>query len=152
MSAFAPIADVRARVSLCRMIRFYSIDIEIAFDCARSDLVSFHWLDMAADFRIPDDDKRLLRVSFDADAIVRILDEMPLSTESDPATWEGLVPHNFAYRIEGTAFPEQQSSDWREVAGPVKHFRFVTGNGCLDVLTSGGPRFSFLPAPGRIEA
>ena len=149
---FRPVADVWVRVSLSRMIRFYPIDIEIPFDCARSELVSFQWQDMSADFRIPDDDERLLLVSFDTDAIIRILDEMPLSTESDPATWEGLVPHNFAYRIEGASFPGQQSSAWREVAGPVKHFRFVTGNGCLDVLTSGDPRISFPPVPGKMSA
>lgn len=128
------------------MIRFYPLDVGVAFDCVHSNLLSFDWQALTADFFVPDDGERLLRISFDAQPIIRILDEFPLSTESDPATWQGLIPHHFAYRVEGAAFPEQQSSVWREVVGPVNHFQFITGNGCLDVLTSGEPTFTLIPA------
>jgi hypothetical protein len=129
------------------MIRFYPIDAGITFDCAKSELLSFNWRETTADFLVPDNIKQLLRVSFQSDAIVRILDEFPLSTESDPATWQGHVPHHFAYRVEGAAFESQQSSTWLEVAGPVNHFQFLTANGCLDVLTSSTPQFSIVTLP-----
>ncbi|MBH0114109.1 hypothetical protein I5E68_14285 [Novosphingobium sp. YJ-S2-02] len=127
------------------MIRYHPIDIGFPVASVDSDLVCFHWQNMAADFVIPGDENHLLRISFDSDAIVRILDEMPLSTESDPATWEGLVPYHFAYRVEGAAFVEQQSPSWREIVGPVTHFQFVTGSACLDVLTPGTPTFALIP-------
>jgi hypothetical protein len=128
------------------MIHFHPLDVGFAFDGFRSDLASFNWQACAADFFVPDDDERLLRISFEGDVIIRILDEFPLSTESDPATWRGLVPHHFAYRVEGAAFPEQQSSVWREMMGPINHFQFITGSGCLDVLTAGEPTFKLISA------
>lgn len=128
------------------MIRFHPIDLGFAFDSLHSDLVSFDWQARAAYFFVPDDDRRLLRISFEADAIIRILDEFPLSTESDAKTWQGLVPNHFAYRVDGAAFPDQQSPVWREVVGSANHFQFITGNGCLDVLTPGEPAFTLIAA------
>jgi hypothetical protein len=128
------------------MIRYHPIDAGIAIASPISDLVCFHWQDMAADFVVYGDKAHLLRVSFDSDAIVRILDEMALSTESDPATWQGLIPYQFAYRVEGAAFAEQQSPTWLEVTGPINHFQFITGNACLDVLTPGEPIFTLVPS------
>lgn len=148
----APIADLRTGMAELAMIRFYPIDAGVPLDSLRSDLVCLHWQEMAADFVIPGDDAHLLRVSFDSDAIIRVLDEMPLSTESDPTTWHGLVPNHFAYRVEGAAFVEQQSPTWREVIGAVHHFQFVTGNGCLDVVTSSAPEFSLVPSLRRMSA
>ncbi len=64
---------------------------------------------IAADFVLPDDDTRLLRVSFERQCIIRVLDEMPLSTEQDDTPNEGLVSGYFAYRLEGAAFARLQS-------------------------------------------
>ena len=147
-----PMADTRDGVAELEMISFYPIDAGVPLDSLRSDLVCLHWQEMAADFVIPGDDAHLLRVSFDSDAIIRVLDEMPLSTEDDPVTWQGLIPNHFAYRIEGAAFVEQQSPTWREVIGPVHHYRFVTGNGCLDVITPSAPEFSLISSLRGISA
>jgi hypothetical protein len=45
--------------------------------------------------------------------IVRILDEMPLSIETDPSASQGLVPNHFAYRVEGAPFSVSQSEAWQ---------------------------------------
>jgi hypothetical protein len=91
---------------------------------------------------LPDDEAHLLRVSFDKACIIRILDEMPLSTEKDDTPNEGLVPEHFAYRLEGAAFARLQSGTWKEVNAPVTHYQFITGWGCLDVLTGATPAFT----------
>lgn len=91
---------------------------------------------------MPHDDAHLLRVSFNKPCIVRILDEMPLSTEEDDTPNEGLVPEHFAYWLEGAAFARVQSSVWKDVLGPVTHYQFVTGCACMDVLTAATPTFA----------
>ena len=67
---------------------------------------------------------------------------MPLSTEEDDTTNEGLVSEHFAYRLEGAAFARLQSGAWKEVNAPVTHYQFVTGWACLDVLTAATPVFA----------
>jgi hypothetical protein len=116
----------------------------VPLQASRSDLVSFEWStnSITADFILPDDDAHLLRVSFDKQCIVRILDEMPLSTEENDTPNEGLVSEHFAYWLEGAAFARFQSSSWKEVSGPVTHYQFVTGWACLDVLTAATPAFA----------
>jgi hypothetical protein len=111
----------------------------VPLQVSRSDLVSFEWSTngITADFILPDDDAHLLRVSFDKRCIVRILDEMPLSTEQNDTPNEGLVSEHFAYWLEGAAFASLQSSAWKEVSAPVTHYQLVTGWACLDVLTAG---------------
>jgi len=116
----------------------------VPLQASRSDLVSFEWSTngITADFILPDDDAHLLRVSFDKQCIVRILDEMPLSTEENDAPNEELVSEHFAYWLEGAAFARLQSIVWKEVSAPVTHYQFVTGWACMDVLTSATPAFA----------
>ena len=113
---------------------------------SRSDLASLHWSTngIAADFVLPHDEAHLLRVSFDRQCIIRILDEMPLSTEEGDTPNEGLVSEHFAYRLEGAAFARFQSRAWKEVNAPVTHCQFVTGWACLDVLTAATPAFAIV--------
>ena len=108
------------------MLKYLPIDAGITFDTASSDLLGFDWQSQCADFVIPGDEHNVLRVSFSSDVIVRMLDEMALSTETDPACWEGLVPSHFAYRVEGDSFPEAQSEAWK-YRSSVEHYRFITG-------------------------
>jgi hypothetical protein len=116
-------------------------------DSDHADLLRFDWRTGTAEFMMHDD-ARILTVSFDADVIVRMLDEFPLSTESSSAEWSGLVPHHFAYRLEGDPFYEAQSEAWRSVQGsPPRHYRFLTGAGCLDVITVAVPRFGIVANP-----
>ena len=125
------------------MPRYSPIDLDQPLQASRSDLVSFEWSTngITADFILPGDDVHVLRVSFDKPCIVRILDEMALSTEQDDTPSDGLVPEHFAYRLEGAAFARLQSSAWKKVHEPVAHYRFVTGWGCMDVLTGATPAF-----------
>jgi len=125
------------------MPKYSPINIGVPLQASRSDLVSFKWSTngIAADF-ILSDDAHLLRVSFDRECIVRILDEMPLSTEGDDTPNEGLVSEHFAYRLEGAAFARLQSDPWKLVNAPVTHYQFVTGRACLDVLTAATPAFA----------
>lgn len=128
------------------MLRYFPLDAGLIFNSVSSDLLGFDWQSRWADFSIPEDGEHLLRVSFRNDVIVRMLDEMALSTETDPATWEGLVPNHFAYRVEGDCFSVAQSEAWK-CGLQVEHYRFVTGWGCLDVLTSLPPDFVVIPKP-----
>ena len=122
--------------------------IETAFSlkASESDLLSLRWETngLAADFILPDDPTHALQVSFDRPCIVRLLDEMPLSTEEDDTSNVGLRSDHFAYRVEGARFARTQSQAWKEISGPVTHYQFVTGWGCMDVLSGGSPVFSMV--------
>ena len=126
------------------MPTYNPIDIGVPLQASRSDLASFEWSTngITADFILPDDDAHLLRVSFDRPCIIRILDEMPLSTEENDTPNEGLVSEHFAYRLDGATFARLQSSAWKEASGPVTHYQFVTGWACMDVLTAAIPAFA----------
>ena len=108
------------------------------------DLLTLQWQTngISADFILRDDDAHILRVLFGRPCIVRILDEMSLSTEEDETPDEGLVNYHFAYRLKGSRFALMQSEMWKETMGPVSHYRFITGWACVDVLSGGAPSFS----------
>ncbi len=126
---------------------YQPIDVGVSIIAASSDLVAFQWQvnGIVADFVIPSDDKHVLRISFDQQCIVRILDEMPLSTEMASAESRGLVPNHFAYKVLGSTFEATQSPSWREIGGPVTHYQFITGWACMDVLSAAEPTFSVAP-------
>jgi hypothetical protein len=128
------------------MPTYFPLEATLEFDCVRSDLLRFDWQERAADFALPDDEGRVLRVKFHGEVIVRMLDEMPLSIETDPSTSMGRVAHHFAYRVEGAPFSENQPEVWRGTLGALKHYQFVTGWGCLDVLSGSEPEFKVMAA------
>jgi hypothetical protein len=145
------------------MIRYSPIETPAGWtDPDFADLLSFDWRTSTAEFifyeretptSLGPKSEQILVVTFDAaDVIVRMLDEFPLSTESDPKDWEGLVLHHFAYLVEGDPFLTAQSSAWRSMAPNLKHYRFMTGSGCLDVITSATPRFGILDADRDADA
>jgi hypothetical protein len=129
------------------MATYHPLEAPVPIDCVRSDLLRFDWQDGYADFALPDDEAQVLRVSFFGGVIVRMLDETFLSTETDPSKAQGIVPHHFAYRVEGAPFGQGQPEVWQAIRGPVNHYLFVTGGGCLDVLTRSEPVFTVVPAP-----
>jgi hypothetical protein len=135
------------------MPRYSPIEIPVPLAASGSDLVAFRWDTggVVADFLLPDDDERAIRMTFNKPCIIRILDEMPLSTENDSRS-EGLVPDHFAYRVEGSAFVDAQSEAWMLVNAPVTHYRFITGWACMDVLSSGQPSFTVIERPSARSA
>jgi hypothetical protein len=128
------------------MPRYSPIEIPVSLAASLSDLVEFRWNanGIVADFLISEDHERALRVTFNKQCIVRILDEMPLSTESDNGPRQGTIPNHFAYRVEGSTFVDAQSEAWKMVNSPVSHYRFVTGCACMDVLSSAQPVFAVI--------
>lgn len=128
------------------MPKYFPIDAGVSFNCVQSDLLAFSWNAdgcLSADFILPRTEGRALRVRFNGPTIVRLLDEMPLSTENDTKR-EGTVPRHFAYRVEGSTFANTQSETWKSVCHPVHHYRFVTGGGCMDVLSKAEPSFEIV--------
>lgn len=140
------IADIGSAGQYGSMPIYEAIEMGVHLRAVASDLLAFNWTTngIAADFILPDDDAHALRVSFDRPCIVRLFDEMALSTEEEDTPNEGLVPNHFAYRLEGARFSRSQSETWKEVSGPVAHYQFVTGWCCMDVLSGGSPSFSIV--------
>jgi hypothetical protein len=67
------------------MPKYHAIEQPLEIKSSLSDLIALSWQDggIVADFIIPSNGEQALRVHFDKTHIVRILDEMPLSTESE---------------------------------------------------------------------
>ena len=122
--------------------RYFPIDAGVDFDCVQSDLLAINWKEdsLSADFILPGAQGRALRIRFKGSTIVRLLDEMPLSTEMGSKN-EGLVSRHFAYRVEGSTFADTQSEAWKLAFHPVCHYEFITGLGCMDVLSRAEPSF-----------
>ena len=87
----------------------------------------------------------ILQVFFANDCIVRILDEMAISTESASERWQGLVPHHFGYRVEDDPFVDRQSETWRIVHEPFDHYVFHTDDSCVNILSGNQPYFALVP-------
>lgn len=121
------------------MPTFFPIESPVAFQCVNSEMKSLLWRDrgIVADFNIPQS-HNVLRVQFDHVHVLRVLDEMLISTENEPGS-EGLVPNHFAYRVEGSLFWSSQSEVVREANPDAKHYRFITGWTCLDVISDRAP-------------
>lgn len=130
------------------MPTYFPIEAPEAFECVNSDLKSLSWQrgEVVADFDIPQSAK-VLRVQFDRVHVVRVLDEMPLSTENEPSPSEGLVPNHFAYRVEGALFWSSQSEALYANTPNAKHYRFITGWTCLDVIADAPPLLTVQAKP-----
>jgi hypothetical protein len=128
------------------MAEYEPIDPGVPLRASMSDLIAFRWQtnSIEADFIIPGDDAHLMSVRFNSPCIVRLLDEMPLSTEENGSANTGLVPEHFAYRVRNAAFESMQSIAWKETSDP-KHYQFVTGWACMDVISNAEPSFNVVP-------
>jgi hypothetical protein len=111
-----------------------------------------HWSpdQVVADFVISRADNRTCRVNCRDVHIIRVVEEMPLSTEHDDRV-EGLVPNNFAYIVEGSKFWMSQSEAFRIVFPKLRHYQFVTGNNCLDVIAGQPPVFGIVGSGDAIS-
>ena len=122
-------------------------------DCGLSMRSSLSTLDrlvlrgraLEADFYIPEDANKRLRVAFPGVEITRTLDEMPLSTE-EPEKWVGLKAEHFAYEVEDAQFWRSQSAAFKIAVNNLKHYVFITGGTCLDVISRHPPTFSIVNA------
>jgi hypothetical protein len=124
--------------------KYNPIDQPAAIETSLSDLISLVLKNgaLVADFSIPGDDRRALRVEFERVEMIRTLDEMPLSTEAEDTPNEGLLVHHFAYLVDGARFWNQQSEAFKVAFAKARHFRFITGWTCLDVIAAGEPKLS----------
>jgi hypothetical protein len=130
------------------MPTFKPIDSGVSMKCSLSTLERLV-LDgdaLEADFLIPEDANRRLRVTFPRVEITRTLDEMPLSTE-EPEKWVGLKAEHFAYEVEDAHFWRTQSPELKIAFKDLKHYVFITGWTCLDVISRHSPTFSIVDAP-----
>ena len=128
------------------MPTYYPLDIGAPLQASRSDLIDLRWSagEITADFELPDHQDQALRIFFDCPCIVRLLDEMPLSTEADNSLDIGRVLEHFAYRVKGANFEAAQSETWKFAVGPLTHYQFVTGMTCMDVLAKVAPVFTLI--------
>jgi hypothetical protein len=126
------------------MPNYTPIELPALIHSSQSDVLNFHWdknRGITADFLIPDDDGQVLRLSFSRVEVVRLLDEMPISTESDTRN-VGLVPNHLAYEVTGSTFWAQQSDALKHSLPAMRHYRFITGWTCIDVLSLAKPVFA----------
>jgi hypothetical protein len=127
--------------------RYIPLAIKPKIKSSISDLLDFEWevQSIWATFIIPENQHAALEVSFAGQCIVRLVDEMPLSTEDDDSANEGLVADHFAYRVEGALFFRVQSEIFKHTHEACAHYRFITGWTCMDVVTNAKPCFRVVP-------
>jgi hypothetical protein len=136
------------------MPKYHPIDCKVAGRIYRATtLLAVSWrqrlLEAVFDIgdpQVPTELDQWLRVRFDYVEMFRILDEMPLRTEEDPKTQEGLVTGHFAYGVDGGAFFRSQSEAFRHCFRGHHHFQFITDNDCLDVIAPICPTFLLVDA------
>ena len=123
--------------------KYYALEQPLIIQASGSNLIALTWKGSGinADFIIPGESETALRVHFKKTDIVRILDEFALSTEEDVEK-SGLVSKHFAYLVEDSLFWKSQSEAFKIVSNKVRHYRFVTGWNCLDVISSVEPNMS----------
>ncbi|WP_249124968.1 hypothetical protein [Bradyrhizobium manausense] len=123
------------------MPKYHAIEQPLAIKTSLSDLIALTWeaLGIRADFAVPEDELRAITVRFDRTHVVRILDEMALSTEAEDTPSEGLLAEHFAYLVEDSSFWKSQSEALKLVHSNARHYRFVTGWTCLDVVSDEEP-------------
>jgi hypothetical protein len=65
--------------------KYHPLEQPLAIKTSLSDLIALTWQDrgIAADFIVPGDDERVLRVHFDKTHIIRILDETERVNDSE---------------------------------------------------------------------
>lgn len=137
------------------MPKYHAIEQPLAIKTSLSDLIALTWEDqgISAEFAIPDDASRVLTVRFDKTHVVRILDEMALSTEPEHTPSEGLIAEHFAYLVEGSSFWKSQSEALQLVHSNARHYCFVTGWTCLDVISDEEPVITVTTRrPGRSDS
>jgi hypothetical protein len=119
--------------------KYLPIDSPVSFESVSSDMMSLLWRDggIVADFVIPGQD--VLRVQFHRVHVIRVLDEMLLSTEIEASPNEGLVPNHFAYLVKDARFWNSQSPALFATSPDARHYRFITGCACLDVIADSPP-------------
>lgn len=128
------------------MLRFFPIDSGNTSHVTNLVDLSYKAGAIIADFACWDDDPHWLRVQFPRVEIIRVLDEMPLSTEQNWEAATGDVAGHFAYRVEGAHFWLSQSEAFRSAYSNCSHYLFVTMDTCLDVISAEAPTFSLTPA------
>lgn len=140
------------------MPTYTPLNLGVSLQSVQSELLEFALVEPGIDgkgfyasFLLHGTDNLMLSVWFGADAIIRILDEFPLSTEFEETENVGLVPYTFAYTVTGTQFEKVQSEVWRQDASPLTHYRFATGNMCLDVLVKRPAQFEVVPIPSHLQ-
>jgi hypothetical protein len=131
------------------MPTFTPIDSGVSMKTSLStlDRLVLHGNALEADFYIPEDANKRLRVAFPHVEITRTLDEMPLSTE-ESEKWVGLKADHFAYEVVDAHFWRSQSTAFENAVKNLKHYVFITGGTCLDVISRHPPTFSIvMPTP-----
>ncbi|WP_429806645.1 hypothetical protein [Ensifer sp. B1-9] len=131
--------------------RYIPIELEPKVPCTGMELYDLQHTYLGDDgnpltayFSLPVDKDELLKIFFRHADIVRVLDEVYLSTEEHGVESSGLVPYHFAYRVENSRFWLSQSEFYRELKRDAAHYRFITGGACLDILATVEPRFSLV--------
>jgi hypothetical protein len=78
----------------------------------------------------------VLRISFKKAEIYRVVDSLAmLDVETTPI--DGKVEtYHFGYTVENAAFALQFGEKIFASEKPMTHYRFITGDSCLDVITS----------------
>jgi hypothetical protein len=62
-----------------------------------------------------------------------------------------MLPDHFAYRVEGSRFWNSQSEVLPLTFPNARHYLFVTGWACLDVISSVQPEIFVIPADAGAE-
>ncbi|MBB2823380.1 UNVERIFIED_ORG: hypothetical protein GGD59_006690 [Rhizobium esperanzae] len=127
----------------CTGMELYDLRHSYVGDLGRKPLTVYSTLPVGDD---------LLKIHFSDADVVRVLDELLLSTEEYGIERVGMKPYHFAYRVENSRFFLSQSEFYRDQYREALHYRFITGGACLDVLTKSDPDFALVRCFARDDS
>jgi hypothetical protein len=122
----------------------YDLGLGIDLGCGSSIQVSDYCLtehvagDVNLFWELKGAEKPVLLIKFFDVEVLRVLDEMWLSTETHPQRWEG-IDGSFARTVVGGEYPTG-SDILKDVSPEAKHYQFVTNSDCVDVIARTAPK------------
>lgn len=131
-------------------IRYYPMDFDLQAGAVFADIIRIVMElisgsnVMKAHFFVPGQSE-FVKVYFPHVDIFRVIDDMHLPFEEMDILTTGHVSDHFVFRVEGAPFWASQQELLQDLRPETKHFRFVTGGSCLDVISCHEPVIEWVP-------
>lgn len=124
--------------------RYIPLEVKPIASALDWDLARVLWapVNLYAEFLLAPKNLRL-RINFPKVTVYRVIDDLEmLDSEYDANV--GIEYRHFGYQVEGAAFWRDNINHIKRVGSPQAHYRYITGNSCVDVISVYEPHYAGL--------